>query len=224
VLSGLAPGTHVITAVYSGDSRFSSSTKTLNQVVQLPPFGAPSQLVATSTGGPVTVSWLGTQGVDHYEIWRSGAGAGWALAGTSVNAAFLDAAASPSAAFLYKVRGISSTPGTGPSPYSNVDLAITFAFTDEELIAGTTRIRLAHLTELRAAAAAARAAAGVSPVPWAEPEPVTVKASHWDEVKTAVEQVRAILALPAGTYTAPLPAVGALVRTTHVTQLRANLR
>jgi hypothetical protein len=224
VLSGLEPGTHVLTAFYSGDSRFSSSSKTLNQVVELPPFGAPSQLVATSTGGPVTVSWLGTQGVDHYEIWRSGAGAGWSLAGTSVNAAYLDAAASPSAAFLYKVRGISSTPGTGPSPYSNVDLAITFAFTDEELVAGTTRIRLAHLTELRDAVAAARASAGVSPITWAEATPVVVKASHWEELRTAVEQVRAVLALSLGTYAAPLPAIGGLVRTTHVLQLRANLR
>src|SRR6185369_4679612 len=97
--SGLTPASYQYTLSYSGDSRFMASTKTLTQVVQTPPFGAPPQLNAISYGGPVALSWIATNGVDHYEIWRNN-GAGYALVGTSSVAAYNDNAAPANAALL----------------------------------------------------------------------------------------------------------------------------
>lgn len=53
-LNSLPLGTHTITALYSGDANFKSETKQIQHVVELPPFGAPSNLTALSTGGPST--------------------------------------------------------------------------------------------------------------------------------------------------------------------------
>lgn len=220
-LADLPLGNTFITAEYTGDSRFIAASTTLKQVVQLPPFGAPAQLVATSTGGPVSLSWTGTRDVAQYEIWRSGAGSAWAQIGTTAAMEYVDSTAPSSAACIYKVRAVKAD--ATQSPFSNADLASTFSFTDETLTTGVTRVKRAHLVELRTAVAAARAAAGLTAVTWAESSPVVVKASHWTELRNALEPVRTALAMAAGTYTAT-PAAGQKVLAVHVTQLRANLR
>ncbi|MFP5247955.1 MAG: Ig-like domain repeat protein, partial [Thermoanaerobaculia bacterium] len=224
ILSDLAVGSYPITALYSGDARFRPETRTLTQVVTLPPFGMPMNLVANSTGGPVQVSWVGTQGVAHYEVWRAGGGAGWALLTTTANQSLIDSTASPSAAWIYKVRGISSEPGSTPSAFSNSDLASTYSFTDETITAASTRIKLAHLSQLRDAINAARIAAGLGLFPWSEPSPILVKAGHWNELKLALDAVRSNLGMPAAVYSAPHPATGVKVRGAIVTELRANVR
>jgi hypothetical protein len=221
-LNTLPLGTHTITALYSGDSRFAPATKSIKHVVQLPPFGAPTQLTATSTGGSVTVTWTGSQGVSQYEVWRSGAGSGWALVGTTPNMLFLDSTASPSTVWIYKARAI-PTSGVTPSAFSNVDLASTFAFTDTTVTAGTTRIRRDHLTELRNAVASARVAAGLTAATWGEANPTVVKASHYSEVRAAIAQVRTALGMAAASYTSA-PSAGSLVRAAHVMETRTALR
>lgn len=220
-LDTLAAGTYDITAIYSGDASFKSETKTIKHVVELPPFGAPTKLTASSTGGPVLVTWTGTKGVDHYEVWRRGAGAGWALLAETANQSFSDSTASPSTAWFYKVRGISATAGT-PSVFSNADLASTFTFTDETITVRVTKIRRAHITELRAVVNAARAAAGLGAVAWTDAVPVLVKAAHLNELGLALEEARTAAGMPAGGLTAAV--TGTAVKAVHVTQLRAALR
>ena len=221
-LNTLPLGTHTITALYSGDTRFAPATRSLEHVVQLPPFGAPTKLTATSTGGTVTVTWTGSQGVSQYEVWRSGAGSGWTLIGTTPNMLFTDSTASPSTVWIYKARAL-PTGGVTPSAFSNADLASTFSFTDPTVTAGTTRIRRDHLTELRTAVASARAAAGLTAASWAEANPTVVKASHYTEVRTALAQVRTALGMAAASYTS-MPSAGSLVRAAHVMETRTALR
>jgi Bacterial Ig-like domain (group 3)/FG-GAP-like repeat len=221
-LNTLPAGTYNITALYSGDTHFRAETKKIKHVVELPPFGTPTNLSASSTGGPVMVTWTGTKGVEHYEVWRSGAGAGFALLTTTPNQSFFDATASPSAGWLYKVRGIPTGGGT-PSAFSNADLASTFTFTDETITIGVTKIRGTHVTELRNAVDSARVAAGLGVVAWTDPTPVVVKAIHLTQLRTALDQARAAAGMPPGSFTTT-PATGAKVKALDVTQLRAALR
>ncbi len=221
-LNTLPAGTHTITAFYSGDARFAPTTKSIRHVVQLPPFGAPAKLIATSNGGSVTVTWTGSQGVSQYEVWRSGAGSGWTLIGTTPNMLFTDSTASPSTVWIYKARAL-PTSGVTPSAFSNVDLASTFSFTDATVTAGTTRIRRDHLTELRNAVASARVAAGLTAASWGEANPTVVKASHYTEVRTALAQVRTALGMATASYTSA-PSTGTLVRAAHVMETRTALR
>ncbi|MBV9494868.1 MAG: VCBS repeat-containing protein, partial [Acidobacteria bacterium] len=78
-MSDLTPGTYAFTFEYSGDARFIAMTKTLQQIVTVPPFGPPPGLNAISYGGPVQLAWIATTNTDHYEVWRNN-GAGWVFA------------------------------------------------------------------------------------------------------------------------------------------------
>lgn len=214
----LVPGTYEYRATYSGDSRFSPATATLLQKVQTPPFGPPPGLVATSFGGAVQLSWIAPNDVHHYEIWRSSGGA-YAKVGESFSASFADPA--PAAGtFLYKVRAVS---GAGVhSEFSAVDLATTRIFTEETLVAQTTTVKAAHLTELRAAVDAARVVAGLPPATFTTMD--RVRGAHITELRTAAAEVRAFLGLTAVAFTDGSLTAGASIRASHVLELRAAIR
>jgi FG-GAP-like repeat/Bacterial Ig-like domain (group 3) len=221
VLAGAAPGNYAIRVDYSGDARYPAKTHTIQQTIQVPPFGPPPRFTAFSTGGPVSMTWIATAGVDHYQIWRNIAGTGWAQIGTSGTNAFTDNGASPATAYLYKVRGIA--PGGAQSDFSTHDLASTFTFTDETLLTQMTLIKRTHLTELRNAIDAARATASLAPFAWTEAVPTTIKAIHWGEARTALAQTRATLGLAPMSHAHAI-ATGLLARTSHVAELRVGVR
>jgi hypothetical protein len=219
-MDDLTPATYAFTAEYSGDSRFVSAIRTIQQVVTVPPFGPPPHVNAISFGGPVQVSWIATADTHHYEIWRNN-GAGWVIAGTSQTAAFTDLGAPSSSALLYRVRAISAS--SVASEYSASDLALTYAFTDGTLQAGVTEVKRVHLTELRDAANAVRAIAGLGAMSWAEPSPQITKAVHLTELRNAIDQARAALGLPTLTHTTLTPGI-TLIRAIHFEELRAAMR
>ena len=221
-MDDLTPATYTFTAQYSGDSRFVSAIKTIQQIITVPPFGPPPHVNAISFGGPVQVSWYATANTDHYEIQRNN-GAGWIAAGTSVSAALTDLAAPSSSALLYRVRA-KAADGTA-SEYSASDLALTYAFTDGTIQSGVTLVKRVHLTELRNAANAVRAVAQMGAVSWVEPLPVTIRTAHIAELRTAINQARAALLLPSAVYTDPTLAAGSnVVRAIHFEELRAAMR
>ena len=65
-----------------------------------------------------------------------------------------------------------------------------FGWTDPVLLAGVTRVRLVHLTELRAALAEAYAAAGRAAPRWTDASPASgstpIRAVHLTELRAAV--------------------------------------
>jgi len=79
--STLAVGSHSITAVYSGDSNYNTSTSSgLTQTITAPPPGAPSNLTATAaSSSQINLSWTAspTSGVT-YNVY-SGATSGFTL-------------------------------------------------------------------------------------------------------------------------------------------------
>ncbi|HET7433957.1 MAG TPA: FG-GAP-like repeat-containing protein [Thermoanaerobaculia bacterium] len=218
-LTNLAAGSYVITSTYSGDSTYGSTITQLTLVVSLPPFGAPSHVNATSTGGTPQVTWTGVSDASGYEVWRN-SGSGWALAGSTTTATtFNDSGAPASSAVLYKVRSLAT--GSSPSDFSAADLTTTHTYTDSTLVAGTTKAKLVHLTQLRAAANSARTLAGLTAMTWSETTPTLIRASHITELRTAIAQARTALGLPSVTFTDTTPVT---VKAVHIQQLRDALR
>ncbi len=221
-MDDLTPATYTFTAEYSGDSRFVSAIKTIQQIITVPPFGPPPHVNAISFGGPVQVSWYATANTDHYEIERNNGG-GWIAAGTSSSAAFTDLAAPASSALLYRVRA-KAADGT-PSAYSASDLALTYTFTDSTIQPGVTPVKRVHVTELRNAANAVRALAGLGATSWAETAPDIVRVAHISELRTAIDQARAALNLPTLTHIDPTLTAGtSVIRAVHFEELRASMR
>jgi cytochrome c peroxidase len=186
-------------------------------------------LTATGTFGSQVVStWTASGGaVHHYQVERS----------RSVNQPFsllLPYASSPSyidkglqtgAAYLYRVRAVDAAGNT--IGFSNVDLATLILFTDDPLVANATVVRAQHLTELRQAVDAVRAAAGLPPANWTDAAPagVFVKAIHVQELRANLNQALSAIGLPVNPYTDPVLSPGVTpVKAIHMQELRERVR
>ena len=210
-------GTYEYVATYSGDTRFSAGTKTLIQTVQTAPFGPPPGFVATSTGaGTATLTWFPTSGTARYEIWRQSA-LGTFQVGETTNTFFTDADA-PANAYLYRVRAISPS---NIASAESTDFTVTHSFTDENILAGATLIKTAHLTEVRNAANALRLIAGLPAATWSSSS--TVLALQFNEIRTAINQARTALGGSTYMFTDTL-SFGVQIRAAHMLQLRAAMR
>lgn len=96
--------------------------------------------------------------------------------------------------------------------FSNVDVATTIVFTDGP------RIQAAHVTELRAAVAAMRSAAGLPAAGFTDPVPTFVKAVHWTELRARLDEARSALGLPGVAYT--VLTAGTRVQAVHLQELQ----
>ncbi len=170
----------------------------------LPPFGPPANVTATATGASsVSVSWSPVSDATGYEVFRATSlTSGYTSLGTTGTTGFTDSSASANTTYLYKVR----TLGTGaPSDYSAIDVATTVVMTDA-ILNSAIPIKAIHLTELRTAVNAMRAAAGLSAATFTDPSPTSatlIKRVHIVELRSALDEARAALGLPAISYTDP---------------------
>ncbi|HYK04707.1 MAG TPA: hypothetical protein VE974_23345 [Thermoanaerobaculia bacterium] len=190
--------------------------------------GAPTNFSATATAATsVQLSWTASAGATpttQYEVWRTSAGSPFALRLTTAATSISDTVTSGNA-FVYKVRAVDTA---GNSAYSPPDAATTIFFTDEPLLAQTTRVKAAHLTELRQAVNAMRAAGGLSPATFTDPtisNATRIKAAHCQELRTALSQARTALGLSGVTFTdATLTAGTTKVRAAHLQELRNGMK
>jgi chitodextrinase len=199
----------------------------VNSSNALPP-GAPSNLVATaSSTSSVSLSWsAGSGSIDHYEIQRATSKNGpFTTLSNTTSLSFTDSSLSSTTTYIYRVRAVDANGNY--SDFSNTDIATTVVFTDDPLVAGTTLVKAVHITELRAAVNAVRAAAGLSAATWTDSSltNVEIKAVHISELRSALDAARSALGLSTGGYTdSTLTPGSTIVKAVHVTELRDRVK
>ena len=200
-----------------------------SQTITLPPFSmtvlihdapppVPSRLQASpASTSQVSVSWDPSQGTAYYEVARMSNGGALQVIATAYNPWYSDSV-SPSTAYVYRVRAVAAG---GASAFSNPDLAGTFAFADEPIVAGQTIIRLTHLTELRDAVNAVRATAGLPAQTWTAA--TIVRADHVRELRTALTEALNTLTLPLPSFSNVIQE-GGTIRAIDFQELRNAVR
>lgn len=186
---------------------------------------APAGFTATATSATnVNLTWtasLGATGTTQYEIARASATSPFVVIHTTASTSFSDTVTAGQTV-VYKVRATDPTNGT--SLYSLPDAATTIFFTDDPLVAQVSSVDAAHLTELRLAVNAIRAAAGLPAATFTDTSPFSttvIKASHCQELRTALNAARATLGLSSVTFTdASLVTGTTKVRAVHLQEIR----
>lgn len=220
--TSLAAGAHSITAVYEGSSAYQTSTSpVLSQTVNVS-LTAPSGLSATATSTTnVALTWSAVANATTYEIRRAVDGGAFNVVGTTSATSYNDATVTANKAYVYAVRALGA--GGATSPNSAKEIATTVMFNDDPVTTATP-IRLAHLTQLRTAANALRASAGLAPAAFTDPSPASatrVKKVHIEELRTAIATARSLIGVAAAAFDgAPL----VLVKAAHVQELRSAVK
>ena len=181
----------------------------------------PAGLVATATSTTsISLTWNPSAGATQYEVVR-GTNAPVVVATTSFN----DTTVVAGTTYVYTVRALDSS--SRRSPFSAPDAATTILFTDDPLVANSTRVKLVHMTELRQAVNAMRAAAGLSAATFTDPTltNVRIKAVHVQELRNALATARASLGLSTVAFTDPALTAGAMrIKAAHMQELRNGVK
>jgi hypothetical protein len=226
VIANLACGTlyHVRARATNTAGTTLSSDVTFSTAA-CPSLPAPTGLEAAAvTTGRVDVSWNAAPGATQYEVMRASAPGGYATLTLTPLTTYSDFSVAGDQAYVYKVRAVAPS----SSPFNTPDAAATTFFTDEPLVAIATTVKATHMTEVREAVNALRAAAGLSPVTFIDPvlsSSVTVETIHLNQVRTALNQARVALGLPSGSFTDPTLIAGVTaIKAVHVQELRNLLK
>ena len=182
---------------------------------------APVINALASSSTTVAITWAAISGATSYDVFRRSAGTGFVLAVNTASAGYTDTVASNSAN-LYKV--VAKNAG-GSSPDSNINLATTVIYTDDPLVATATTIKAIHLTQLRTAADAVRALAGMGAGFYTDPTPtgLTVKSAHITQLRTNLDTALSSLSLGSGGYTNSA-AAGTVVRALDFQEIRNRMK
>jgi hypothetical protein len=188
---------------------------------------APTNLVASATStSQVTISWSAVAGAANYEIQRStNINSGFTTLTTVAALTANDSGLTANTTYLYKVRAIN---GAALSAFSSIDPATTTIFTDDPLNTGAPA-KAVHVTQLRTAVNAMRAAANLGAQSFTDPglaSGLVIKALHQNELRTALNQARSAIGLSAIVYTdAPTVTSGTTpIKAAHIVNLRDGVK
>ncbi len=183
----------------------------------------PTNVVATTvSSSQVSVGWSAVATAVSYDVYRSTSGGAYAKAGSTTSTIFSDIALASDTTFEYEVQAIDG--GGTAGPLSNAALATTTVFTDDPLVSGTTPIKAVHITELRTAVNAVRAAAGLSASTFTDSDlaGIAVKSVHMTELRDALNAALSVLAMPSLVPANPATA-GTIVNAADVSELRSHV-
>ncbi len=191
-----------------------------------PPPPTPATFTATGTSASqVALSWSASSGATSYELQRSlGPRDAYVTIATPAAVSHNDSGLAAATTYLYRVRARNAA---GVSDWS-VDPGTTVAFNDPVLTVELTKVKAAHITELRKAVAAIRVNAELPGFEWTD-DPLAagaalVSAIHVSELRIALNEARTALGLPAVAFTdGTLLAGASVVRAVHIQQLRGGL-
>jgi ELWxxDGT repeat protein len=194
--------------------------------VTVNPISAPVIVAGATATNSVTINWNALSGAAGYDVLRSTNNGPFTVIGQPEATAFVDGPVSANTSYLYKVRG--RDPGGNGGTLSAPDVATTVLFTDDPLVAGSTRVKAVHVTQLRTAVNALRAFAALSAATFTDPTlnaGTRPKAAHLTELRTALNQARTALALGALPFTDPIITVNVTrIKAAHLTELRDGVR
>jgi sugar lactone lactonase YvrE len=183
--------------------------------------GTPGSLAATAISATqVAISWGAVPNAMSYEIWRSSFNGAPTLVLTSSGTSATDAGLGSDVTYLYKVRAVRFAK---TSAFTPIDPATTTVFTNPSL-SGLV-IRREHVTQLRTAVNAMRAAAGLPAASFTDPAlaaGMVIKRLHVFELRGALDAARSTLGLPALSYTDAIAAGVTKVKAAHWIELRAG--
>ncbi|MEO8036111.1 MAG: fibronectin type III domain-containing protein, partial [Acidobacteriota bacterium] len=191
--------------------------------------GTPANVVAAATSGSqVTISWTAVAGAASYEVQRSvniaSANGGFATIATPAGTSYNNIGLTADTTYLYRVRAVN---GVVMSGFSAIDPATTTIFSDDPLNAGVV-IKAAHVTQLRTAVNAMRAAGNLGAQAFTDPVLAAgsaIKAVHMTQLRTALDQARAAIGLAALVYIDPAINAGVTtIKAAHVTGLRTGVK
>jgi hypothetical protein len=171
---------------------------------------------ATSTSA-ASLSWNAASGATSYEIYRASSGGSLGLVTTVGGTTFAESGLQPQRTYLYRVRALGAG---GALSWSNIDAVTTIAFVDPLIVPRVTTVKAVHITQLRDAVNAFRAAAGLTSTTFTGVLTV-VRASHILELRTSLDQARATIGLPPVGYSNPTLTI---IRAADVEDLRAGVR
>lgn len=217
------PGPYMLFILNSNGVPSVAQIINVNSGNALPP-GPPSNLVATATStSGASLTWsAGSGSIDHYEIQRATNKNGpFTTLANAASTSFTDSGLSSTTTYIYRVRAVDANGNY--SDFSNTDIATTIVFTNDPLVAGVTLVEAQHITELRQAVNAVRAAAGLSAATWTDSSltGVEIKAVHISELRSNLDAARSALGLSTASYTdSSLTPGSTLVKAVHVSELR----
>jgi hypothetical protein len=211
--AGAAIGTTAPLTLYPPSAFLSNQAGTFTESVaggtlalrngsMLTSLSAPTNLVAQASGtSQVNLTWSSVANADHYEVWRSFNGSAYAFLTNVSGLSHSDMSLAASTTYLYKVRAVNVS--NNMSVFSNVDAATTVVFTDDPLVAESTLVMLAHITELRTAVNAFRTSASLPLLP-SDPTigaGLTILAQHIADLRVGLNYARSAAGLPALPFT-----------------------
>jgi YD repeat-containing protein len=209
-------GTTTYTVLSAADANGCALAPSGSAVVTvIPP--APGALVATATSATqVRVSWTYTGTADTIALYRDGT-----MIVQNATSPYTDTVGSATAHTYYAIATKSGT----SSPRSAVDLATTVIFTDPTILPGLYDRKAVHITQLRTAVNAVRAAAGLGQATFTDSvlTDVMPKAVHIQELQDRLDEGRIALGLAATGYTRR-PVAGQYMQTIDVIGLRGGVQ
>lgn len=194
------------------------------------PLAAPASLVASTVSNvQVSITWSASPNAHHYQVERATTFGGTftVLDSNVASTSFTDNSVTSVNAYLYRVKAADA--GGNLSGPSNLDLATAITFDDDPFPQSPTLtlVKAQHVTQLRQAVNAARAAANLSPATWTQ-NPLsgtvtTITANDIQELRTALDQALSALGLTTGGYTDSSLA-GQLIKKIHIQELRDRVK
>lgn len=187
------------------------------------PLQAPTGLTATrQTTTSALISWNTIPGATAYEVFRGTTPNNFSILSSNATTPLNDGGLAPGITYLYKVRALN---GEQSSAFSNLDLTTTVLFSTDPIVPGGTIALAAHVTELRQAVNAVRAAAGLGPGTYTNNPVVTgatlIKAIHIAELRTQLSAALVDSGFSAPSFTDPTLTAGqTTVKAVHVQDLR----
>jgi len=185
-------------------------------------FPAPASIEAHYTGSAAAIAWNAVSGATAYNVVRSSDGINFTTIASPGTTSYNDSGVSSGQAYLYRVRAVSAQGSV--SDWSAIELMTAVAFTDDPLVIQSTKVKAAHLTQLRTAVNAVRALAALGGASFTDASPTVIRAMHITELRSALSSALSTLGLSSVTFSRTLTAQVSVISAVDFSELREGVR